>query len=206
MRRYVVMFVLTISFLAGAARAQGFFVTINGGLSKDMRSKTENFWKMGYNIGAHGFISLPGIAIGGRIAYHSWSADGEGRIKEYNPGVNYSITSVSGSQSMIEIVPSVRVALVNPPVGTRIDVQAGFGLFIVSPGDVTISGNFSVPGTTGSGSITFKSESLTGFGPQIALPFTIAGKIEIMPLYAAYSAKGDWYNYYALNAGIRFGM
>lgn len=205
MRRCLLIVPLLMLFLAGSACAQGFFMTVNGGLSKDMRSKTENFWKMGFNIGAHGFVSLPGIAVGGRIAYHSWSADGEGRIKEYNPGVNYTINNVSGSQSMIELVPSVRLALVNPPVGMRVDLQAGFGLFFVSPGDVTISGTFTAPGQSGSGSVTFKSESLTGFGPQVAVPFTIAGKVEIMPLYAAYSAKGDWYNYYALNAGFRFG-
>lgn len=206
MRRCLFIVPLLISFLAGSACAQGFFMTVNGGLSKDMRSKTENLWKTGYNIGAHGFVSLPGIAIGGRLAYHSWNADGDGWFKELGPGGIYTLKSVSGSQTMIEIVPSVRVAILNPPVGVRIDGQIGLGLFMVSPGDVTMTSSFRTSNSSGEQTQTFQGESLTGFGPQVALPITFLGKIEVTPLYAAYSAKGDWYNYFALNAGIRVGM
>lgn len=205
-RRYLFISLLTISFLTEAVRAQGFFLTVNGGLSKDMRSKTENMWKMGYNIGAHGFVSLPGIAIGGRIAYHSWNVDGDGWFKELGPGGIYTLKSISGSQSMIEIVPSLRFAILNPPAGMRVDAQVGFGLFMISTGDVVLTSSFRTTNSSGEQTQTFRSESMTGFGPQVALPITILGKVEIMPLYAAYSASGDWYNYYALNAGIRFGM
>jgi len=30
--------------------------------------------------------------------------------------------------------------------------------------------------------------------------------IEIVPIYTAYTAGGDWYNHYALNAGFKFGI
>jgi len=103
-------------------------------------------------------------------------------------------------------VPSVRFALLDPPAGMRLDLQVGAGIFLVSASTVTISGTYTAPGVTGTGTLTLVSPSLTGYGPQVALPLAIAGMIEIVPVYSAYTAGGDWYNHYALNAGIRFGL
>ncbi|HLA69327.1 MAG TPA: hypothetical protein VJN65_06460 [Bacteroidota bacterium] len=211
MRARFLSFPVLVSLLlipSQAVFSQGLSLSLLGGISRDSRTKTENFWKMGLNLGAHAFVSLPGITIGGRIAYHSWAADGEGQLKEVQQStlVSSNITSTEGSLSVIEIVPSLRFAILNPPVGARLDLQIGAGMFLISSSTVTISGTFTTGTSTGSGTVTLTSGSLTGFGPQVALPLSLAGMIEIVPIYTAYTAGGDWYNHYALNAGFKFGI
>jgi hypothetical protein len=210
MHKRQVLFVALLAFLIAAPQtclSQGFSLALVGGVSKDARSKTENFWELGLNLGVHAFVSLPGITVGGRIAYHNWQADGEGQLKEVTGATSgsYNITNVDGSLSVIEIVPSIRFAILNPPVGARLDLQIGAGMFLVGSSTVTISGTFNTGTSTGSGTVTLTSGSLTGFGPQIALPLSVAG-IEFVPVYTAYTAGGDWYNYYALNVGFKFGI
>lgn len=185
--------------------AQGFSLSILGGVSKDSRSKTESLWKLGFNGAVHGFISVPGITIGGRVALHTWGADGEGWLKEINPTPAHSLTSSSGTQTLIEIVPSVRFGLLNPPLGPRLDLQLGAGLFLINSGEVTITGDFNTGMSSGQTTWVLTQENLTGFGPQVGLVLGV-GMFEIAPVYTAYSAGGDWYNHWAVNAGVRLGI
>ncbi|MBI2619438.1 MAG: hypothetical protein HYW57_05100 [Ignavibacteriales bacterium] len=194
--------------LGAEAYAQGFSLVLLGGLSKDSRTQTESVWKAGLNLAGHAFVSVPGITIGGRVAFHSWGADGEGWLKEVTKSgsTSYTLNSADGSQTVIEIVPAIRLALLNPPVGLRIDLQIGAGLFLVSSSEVTVTGSFNTGTSSGQTTWVLATESLTGFGPQAALPLTLGGMIEIVPVYSAYNAGGDWYNHFAINAGFRFGI
>jgi hypothetical protein len=191
--------------LSGPASAQGLSLSILGGVSKDSRSKTENLWKMGFSGAVQGFVSIPGLTIGGRVAVHFWGADGEGWLKELDPTPSHTLQSSSGSQTLIEIVPSARFGLLNPPVGPRLDLQLGAGIFLVNAGDVTISGAFDTGTSSGQTTWVLTQEKLTGFGPQVGLALGI-GMFEINPVYTAYSAGGDWYNHWAVNAGVRLGI
>ena len=106
---------------------------------------------------------------------------------------------------MIELVPSIRVAILNPPVGLRVDAQVGAGLFLVSYSGVSVTGSFRSTNVSARTAISTSDNSRTGLGIQLGVPFSI-GLFEIIPIYSAYNADGDWYNHFALNAGIRFGI
>jgi len=209
MKRALLCAALAASFLillTTPATSQNVSIVPNGGISKDMRSETSNRWNMGFNVGAFIYFQASDlISVGGRVAYHSWGADGEGWVKDYNPSVNYTIQSTSGSQSVIEIVPFVRIATSRSDNPVKLYVQVGGGLFLVSPGDVTVKGSFSTPSSYGTGEITFKNESMTGFGIQAGLPISISRLLQILPIYSLYWADGDAYHHYAINIGVTLG-
>jgi hypothetical protein len=203
---FLVATLILVAAFAGEVAAQGFTIVPNAGLSKDMRSQTSNRWNMGFNVGLNAFVDLPGISVGGRVAYHSWGADGEGWAEDYaadyGSGYSYTVSSSSGSQSVIEIVPSMRFSLLPPLSPAKLHLQLGGGLFIVSPGDVKIDGSFRSAFSSGTASVTFTGESITGYGIQAGLPLTLVGKIQILPLYSLYWAGGDAYHHITINAGI----
>lgn len=191
--------------VATEAVAQGITIVPNAGISKDMRSETANYWKMGFNAGLNAYVDLPGsLSIGGRVAYHSWSADGDGWAEDYATGyaAGYTITSSSGSQSVIEIVPTLKYSLTPRISPLRLDLSLGAGLFLVSPGDVKLEGSYRTAFSSGTISMNIQNETLTGFGIQAGLPLTLVGKIQVLPLYSLYWAGGDAYHHVTLNAGI----
>jgi hypothetical protein len=59
---------------------------------------------------------------------------------------------------------------------------------------------------TGTGSITYTSQSLTGFGVQLGVPIIISRVVEIQPLYTLYTAGGDLYHHYTINAGFALNL
>ncbi|MDP2886308.1 MAG: hypothetical protein Q8P51_14935 [Ignavibacteria bacterium] len=179
----------------------------NAGISKDMRSVTSNRWNMGFNLGVTAFWQVSGvISLGGRVAYHSWGADADGWAEDYakdnGPSYTYAVESSSGSQSVIEIVPSMKIATSSSDSPTKLDIQLGVGIFLVSPSDVTVSGSYRSAFSSGHITVTFGGESLTGFGFQAGLPLTISGRFQVLPLYSLYWAGGDAYHHITINAGI----
>lgn len=86
------------------------------------------------------------------------------------------------------------------------DLQIGAGLFLISSSQVTVTGSYTTSTSSGQTTWVLTSESLTGFGPQVAVPLRFAGMIEIVPVYSAYNAQSEWFNHYAINAGIVFGL
>jgi hypothetical protein len=196
--------------LAGAAFAQRSTLVIGGGLTKDMRSKTPNLWNMGFVLRAAFIAPTSGkIAFGGSAAYHSRGADGDGWAKhtaELNNFTSYNLSSVSGSQSVFEIGPSVRVQLSENESKVRPYLHVGIALLLISDGDVTLKGSYTSPGVTGTGTITYTSQSLTGFGGQIGIPLIIANAVEIQPMYTLYTAGGDLYHHYTINIGYALNL
>jgi len=203
----ILLFLIVFALTTQCAFAQSVSFIPNAGISKDMRSKTSNRWNLGFDVGLNGFLSVAGpISIGGRVAYHSWGADGQGwaddYVKDIGGGYTYNLESSSGSQSLIEIVPSARYALLPAISPVQLDLQVGVGLFLVGSSDVSISGSYRSAFSTGHANVTFSNSSMTGVGGQVGLPLTFAGRIQILPLYTLYSAGGDLYHHITLNAGV----
>ena len=188
---------------SGSARQLS--LVISGGLSKDMRSKTSNRWNMGFNVGANAFISVPGLlTFGGRIGYHSRSIDGEGWVKDFL-ATSYSNTkfkSATGTQTVIDIAPSMRFNFAPAVSPVKIGLQVGPGLFLVSESDVKFTASYSAPNVTGEVTQQFSSSSITGVGLELGLPVSFLGRVELFPQYSVYNGGGDWYNYFILNVGI----
>ena len=174
-----------------------------------MRSQTSNRWNAGVNVGAGVFFQRSGaLSIGGRIAYHRWAADGDGwaqdAASDYGPSYTYSLEATTGHQSVLEVVPSIQIALRRTRSPVAIAGQVGVGLFLVNQSQVTISGTFGSPSTSGHATLTYGSTSLTGYGIQLGLPVTIAGVVQLLPLYSLYFA-GDAYHHFSVTAGVVLG-
>ena len=60
------------------------------------------------------------------------------------------------------------------------------------------------PSTSGHATLTYGSTSLTGYGIQLGLPVTIAGVVQLLPLYSLYFA-GDAYHHFSVTAGVVLG-
>ena len=203
---FVLFLLLAVASIEGAS-AQNASIIPNLGISKDMRSVTSNRWNMGFNLGLNAFWPVSGvISLGGRAAYHHWGADADGwaadYAKNFGTGYSYTVQSSSGSQSVIELIPSLKIATSSGDSPTTLDVQFGVGMFLVSVSDVKIGGSFRTGFSSGTADVTFASESLTGFGFQAGLPLTIARRFQILPLYSLYWAGGDAYHHITFNAGI----
>lgn len=203
----VILSVATFLMISTTAFSQGISIIPHGGLSKDMRSETANYWKMGFNLGAYLFISVPGpLSFGGKVAYHSWSADGEGWMKDFFPtSPTYRLDKSSGSQSVIEIMPALRYTLSPPLVPVKFSLQAAGGLLLISASDVVIGGSYSTSNSSGYREQSISSETLSGFGLQVGPVISIASLIEILPMYTVYLAGGDLYHHYAIDIGIALG-
>jgi hypothetical protein len=190
--------------LIESASARQLSLVATGGLSKDMRSQTSNRWNMGFNVGAQGFLSVPGLlTFGGRVGYHSRSIDGDGWVKDvFTSQSNVKLKSAAGSQTIIELAPSMRFNFTPGISPVKVGLQVGAGLFMVSEADIKFTASYSSPGVTGEITQQYSSSSLTGFGLELGLPVTIAGRVELFPQYSVYNGSGDWYNYFILNVGI----
>ena len=205
MKRSVLCTLLLIA-LALTAGAQTFSVIPSAGISKDMRSKV-NEWKMGFNIAVGGFFKTSEtFSIGGRIAYHSWSIDGEEWAKDLYTGYSsMTLDKATGSQSVIEIMPSIKFLLTQSEGPIQLSLQAGVGLLFISPSDVMVAINYRTYNSTGHIETKVITSTVTGFGGQVGLPIAFSRRIEILPLYTLYSAGGDLYHHYALNLGVVLG-
>ena len=190
------------------ASSQSVSIVPNAGISKDMRSETSNRWNMGFNLGLNIFFKTSEIlSVGGRLAYHSWGADGDGWAKDYVGSSigSYTVDQTSGSQSVLEFVPSLKIALAGDGSPVKLDIQAGPALVIVGSSEVKISGRFSSSFSSGQGSVTFTNGSMTGFGLQAGLPISISDFVQVLPLYTLYWADGDAYHHITIDVGIILG-
>jgi hypothetical protein len=209
--RRLIIFVVSASLLflcPRVASSQGVSIVPNAGISKDMRSVSSNRWNLGFDLGLNIFVKTSEmLSIGGRIAYHSWGADGDGWAKDYvgTSLGSYTIDQTTGSQSVLEFVPSLKVALSGAGSRVKVDIQAGPALVIVGSSEVKVSGRFSSSFSSGQGSITIHNGSMTGFGLQAGLPISISDAVQVLPLYTLYWADGDAYHHITFNIGIILG-
>ncbi len=188
--------------------AQSATLMIQAGLSKDMRSVTENLWNAGPNFAVSYFIKKSErLSIGGQISYHRWKVDEKGSLKEFEGSTldtysTYSIKGSSGTQTVFEITPSARYALSEANAPVRFSVQAGVNIVFAKESDIKIGYDYTAPNTIGFREIVVRGQSLTGFGIQVGLPITISNRVEGLPLYSPYMVSGDIYHHFAANLGI----
>ena len=180
--------------------SQGILVVPNAGFSKDMRSLTSNRWKWGFNAGVDGYLHVSEIIfVGARVSYHNWSMDAEGWAEDVL-SASTGIQNSSGSESVVEVIPSLRIALLPPASPIRVDLQVGGGLIFVSHTEVRIRRRT----FSGWEESVASARSMVGTGLQAALPITLASVIEVLPVYTLYAAGGDPYHHIALNVGVAF--
>jgi len=203
--RFFIVGILFLAILGSTLPAQSTLVIPYGGFSKDMRSVTSNRWNMGFNLGLNIFSQVANyLYLGGRVAYHHWSIDGQGWLTD-DFSSYFTFKSASGSQSVFEIVPSLRYLFTHSEAGLKVFVQAGLGLFVVSRSEVEIVGTYNLQYSSGEEGHTYGSATMIGFGIQLGLPIRLGKTIEIMPVYSPYFAGGDLYHHIALNLGFHIG-
>jgi len=203
--KIMIVGVVLMAVLGSALSAESLRIIPFGGLSKDMRSVTSNRWNMGFTLGAQIFSPVSqSFWIGGRIAFHSWSIDGQGWFNDLFPDY-FTFLSASGSQSVFEIIPSLRYLFTTSEGGLNIAGQVGAGLIYVGGSEATIQGSFHTTYSSGQETRTYSSSGMIGFGIQLGLPLTLGKIVEVMPIYTLYLAGGDFYHHIALNVGIHLG-
>jgi hypothetical protein len=203
--RYFIVGILFLAILYSTLPAQSMLIIPYGGLSKDMRSVTSNRWNMGFNFGLNIFSRVVNyLYLGGRVAYHHWSIDGQGWLQDTFPDY-FVFKSASGSQSVFEFVPSLRYLFTHSESGLKVFVQAGLGFFVVSMSEVKVEGTYHLQYSYGEERHTYGNDTMIGFGIQLGLPIRLGKAVEIMPVYSPYLAGGDIYHHIAFNLGFDLG-
>lgn len=179
-------------------------IGFGGGISKATGDGSE-YWKLGFSINGEFFHKVTeNILIGGRVAYNRLSADEDELKKEFS-GISGLSLDVSGSASIIEFIPSIRL-ISSPSQGQNVQVfgQLGFGYYILkmeAEASATYMGNsesFSMDETDndfglniGAGIIIKKSENI---------------KFSIYPLYNFIFTEEETTKYFTINLGILFSI
>jgi len=162
------------------------------------------YWNPGFSIGGNAFYPVaPSLAVGGRIAYNRWTPDEEALTA---PFAGYGIDwDISGSASIVEFVPAIRIAPPTPPnQSINFFGQFGFGLFQM---------NFTarVRGTYAGQTVeTFSEDSEMKTGFSLGGGITVGGGkrlgFEILPLYHIILTEGESTKYFSVAVGVVFGQ
>jgi opacity protein-like surface antigen len=195
----VIMLTVAVIMLPMQSNAQNLSFTAGGGITSFTGDGSE-YWNMGFHLAGQGFFALtPNILIGGRIAYNRVSPDQDQFINEFEfNGVN---VNVSGSGSVVELLPSVRFqTAVSPDQSVVVFGQGGLGLYLASL-DATVEisyQNYNWKETVGESSSDFGF----CFGGGIGFAASENLKLEILPLYHIIPGDGESTNYFSVTASI----
>jgi len=190
--RWLVLLLVVLCLTVGHVRAQDKVFNFGPGISKDMRTG-DNMWNLGLQVQASSYLRSSGkLWYGLRCALNRWSYD-EG---EYPLKSGYTIGDSEGTQTLIEIVPSIRY-----PLSRTAFLRFGAGLFLISESDIKLDMSFSTPTSHGEEHVTMEGGSTIGFGLQPGVEFCFAS-ISIVPIYTAYLREGDIYNHIAVTANL----
>ncbi|MBN2031247.1 hypothetical protein JW824_13515 [bacterium] len=180
---------------------QNLYLSLNGGLSKDMRFSTENEWKMGFSFGGNVLFNSPGmVAFGLHFSYNHWSIDGKGWERFLFSG--YRVDRASGTQNIIEIIPSVRVLFLGKNPALKLYLHGGIGFFLVNISDAKISGSYNSTYETGWMETTIEAKNSANVGAQIGPCLILGNRLELLPIYSLYLMDGDLYNHISVQLGI----
>lgn len=183
------------------ANGQAFRIGIEGGLSRDDRTISEE-WKDGYNVGLSlQFAATDNIQFGIRGAFNRWEVSPDTFLAQLPPGVTGA--EVDGNNTIWEIVPFVRIATVI--AGSQIGLfgHFGSGLYISDP-------NVTVEGTQAGLPVTsqFDGDTENNWGLSLGLGVSlgrIAGVgIEFLPLYHVVNPGNNARQYFTVNGGISY--
>ncbi len=195
----MIILIVAVVTLPMQSNAQNLSFTAGGGITTFTGDGSE-YWNMGFHLAGQGFFALtPNILIGGRIAYNRFSPDQDQFINEFDfGGVDIS---VSGSGSVVELLPSVRFqTAVSSDQSVVVFGQGGLGLYMASL-DATVKisyQNYNWEETVGDSSSDFGF----CFGGGIGFAASENLKVEILPLYHIIPGDGGATNYFSVSASI----
>ncbi len=182
----------------------------NAGIAKTVGDGSE-YWKLGFSAGADIFYeSTSTISLGGRIAYNRIFPNGE-KIMDLSSGIpgasyDYQLQNTSGGLSVIELVPSARIAL-SPPadsIGSNLFLQCGAGLFFIDS-DASATGKYESATVTSTMKISLKGQSGTKPGLQVGLGLNVGNRMSILSLFSIIFNEEEEMKYVSLNLGINLG-
>lgn len=176
--RIVLIILLLMSVVVHASP----YLTLNAGFSKDIRLKTENKWQWGLSLGSDLYSSDNVVKFGIHLGYNKWSVDDN----YYGASENEDIT---GSQSVLEIIPSMRITLPGKvPAGIPY-IQLGFGFYQVNISDIQQKFLFWQ-------NTMLVGESSLNLGIQIGGGLELGKRFEFLVLSSIYNRDGSlyWHN------------
>jgi len=193
---------LLLFILAGTALSQNLHIIPGAGISKNLKTLTADRWSMGYNIGIDVFRQLDrSISVGGRVGYHGWPINAKGWASDLLPS-NYSVRSASGSQSVFELAPAVRLETSTGTELVKFSLHLGLVLLVVARSDVDIRTTFGSSASIAYGELRVGGTTSAGFGGQVGVPIIVGGVIALFPLYSVYVLEGDPHHHFAVNIGF----
>ena len=185
------------------ASAQQMTLDVNGGASQPIGSNYDD-WETGYSLGASGFIWVAErFAIGGRFGYSKWTPNESSFSEAVEDLLNID---VSGSTTILEILPSVRIRTAYEDSPLNFFGQAGLGLYMIKT-ETSIKGELvGVPVET----VFDDGDWIGRFGASLGAGISIGSArsftIDIFPLYNLVNAGSDEsaFQYFTANVGLSF--
>jgi len=195
----LLLFLLSANFVYGQNKT----ITLQGGgISKATGDGCE-YWNIGFNISGELFQEVTkNLSIGCRVAYNRWSPNEDELTNEFS-GISGFRLDVSGSASIIELLPSVRlISSTSPNQKTQFFGQIGAGYYILNM-ETEISASYN--GSSATGSI-YLSENKFGinFGAGIIIASSINTNLSICPMYNIIFTEQESIKYFTVNLGIIF--
>lgn len=199
MRYSTILIILTASYLTFG---EGLRIGVDGGISKSNVTGSEQ-WNTGVAIGIN-LLYAPAnnIMFGIRGAYNRWSPDADSILNLLPAGLTED--DVSGSGTVWEAVPFLRIATNIP--GSQVGLFGHFGA-----GLYFISSDVSGEGTTADGtpfSLTVIDSSDNVWGISMGLGISIGNLygfgLEFLPLYHVLDINNSPIQYYTISLGLTY--
>ncbi|MBN1781845.1 hypothetical protein JW948_12010 [bacterium] len=194
MVKKAIILVLAMMFCMNLAYAQN-MIDLGGGISKITGDDSEYF-----NMGFNGYGQLfkkysETMYIGGRVAYNHWSINED----EFMGGYAGMGAEVSGSVSVIELLPSIRIMPASKGGSSQFFFQAGVGLYMLkSEYDFTMS-------FYGYEMSESSSDSENKMGINLGAGIILNNKFSITPMYNIVFTEDESLKYFVVDVGILLG-
>ena len=197
---YLIVWILIMGFL-GMASAQHLTIDVDGGLSQPVGTEMVH-WNTGFDFGTNILLwPIDRLGIGLRVGYDRWTPNKAKFTDDVGTLLN---TDVTGSTSIIEIIPSARLATAYKSSAINFFGQVGMGLY-------AIQAQSNVTGLLGGEPSTVKIDNgewvgRWGFqiGPGVSFGSAQFLTIDIFPLYNVVFNGNVVFQYFIGNIGISF--
>ena len=194
-------FMVFIIALFGFATAEGLTIDIDGGVSQPVGTEMTH-WKTGFDFGTNIFFwPVDRFGWGIRVGYDRWTPDKAKFTDDVGPLLNSDVT---GSTSIVEILPSLRLTTGYKSSGLNFFGQVGTGVYL-------IQAESNVTGLVSGALTTIKIDNgewigRWGFqiGPGISLGSAQSLTFDIFPLYNVVFNGNHVFQYIIANAGLSF--
>jgi hypothetical protein len=191
---------LVIGFF-GCVHAHGLTIDIDGGVSQPVGTEMTH-WRTGFDFGTDIlFWPIDRLGYGLRVGYDRWIPDKTKFTDDVGPLLNSDVT---GSTSIVEIIPSLRLTTGYMSSGINFFGQVGTGVYLIRA-ESNVTGL--VSGTLTTTKID-NGEWIGRWGFQIGPGISIGPAkfitLDIFPLYNVVFNGDHVFQYFIGNAGISF--